>query len=84
MVNNDFDEALAFRSYLGPRVPDIQTQEAGVMVDTPKRTRVQGVTGGDAHAGEKGVLDLSTMEWTPGEGKSRTTCAKRKKNWYKP
>ena len=71
VVNDNVDKALAFLAYLGPRVPDIQTQEASVAANSQERASAQGVAGGDVYAGQKGVLDLTSMEWTPLEMEQR-------------
>lgn len=68
VVNNDVNKALAFLEYLGPRVPSNQTQDARVTSISQRRNSAQDVAGGDVRAGQKGVLKLSTTEWTPGEG----------------
>ena len=78
VVNDEIDKALAFLAYLGPRIPDNQTQEASVEAKSQKRASAQGVAGGDVYVGQKGVLDLRSMEWTPLEIQQRSTPARKR------
>ncbi len=77
VVNDDIEKALAFLAYLGPRVPDSQTQETRLEVNSQERASTQGVAGGDVYARQKGVLDLRRMEWTPLEMEQRSAPARK-------
>ncbi len=76
VVNDDIEKALAFLAYLGPRIPDNQTQEASVEANSQKRASAQGVAGGDVYSGQEGVLNLRSMKWTPLEMEQRSTSAR--------
>lgn len=77
VVNNDLDKGLAFLAHLGPRVPSIQSQNSSVTAGPQKRASAQVLAGGDVHPGQKGVLDLRTMEWTALNEEQRSAHARQ-------
>lgn len=70
MLKSDLEKTLLFLTYLEPRVPSIQTQDASVAENTLKEANAQGVPGRYSNTGQKDVLDSRTLEWKPGDGKS--------------
>ena len=81
IVNDDVEKAIAFLLELGPRVPTVQVpaiQAASATVaNALQSVNAQTGTGGSVGPGQKGVLNLRTMEWTPLNAATRSGRARR-------
>ena len=81
IVNDDFEKAIAFLAELGPRVPAVEAHACQasdtIRANTQQPVDAQAGTGGPASAGQKGVLSLRAMEWTPLNAATRSERARK-------